>query len=219
MADHGGRDTVDIGHGERIPARVRVVAGAVVALLVATGFAVHRASRDHAEPRPDAAAPPPSASPHTTPPDRARETVPWRDLEPGHAVYRRGPDGAPVTPYDEVSATGSITGTVHPGDTLVFDAVLLAPGIVSLRPCPDYTIVFGGHRVTRQLNCAGVPFFASLVRSDGRVTAFRPVLPAGTLVAFRMAVVVPDDRGTRQVEWRLEGPQEPPGFSGTVQVR
>ena len=48
-----------------------------------------------------------------------------------------------MTPYDDVTATGDISGTVHPGDTLVFDAVLEAPGLVSLLPCPDYTITFG----------------------------------------------------------------------------
>ena len=103
--------------------------------------------------------------------------------------------------------------------TLVFDAELMAPGLVPLNPCPDYTIAFGTHTVTRQLNCSRVPYFASFVHPDGRVTAFRPVLPAGTVVVFRMQVRVPDDPGEQKVLWALDGPQTAPGFNGTVTVR
>jgi hypothetical protein len=123
-----------------------------------------------------------------------------------------------VTPYDTLSASGEISGTVHPGDTLVFDAALEAPGMVSLLPCPDYTITVGTLTTTRQLNCAQVPFYASLVRSAGHVTSFRPVLPAGTQVVFRMRVRVPDQPGRQTVRWALDGPHEMPGFSGLVDV-
>ncbi len=148
-----------------------------------------------------------------------RPPVPWQDLRPGHPVLGRDLNGLLVTPFDDVSATGRISGSFHPGDTLVFDAELMAPGLVPLKPCPDYTISFGTHTVTRQLNCARVPYFASFVHPDGRVTAFRPVLPAGTVVVFRMQVTVPDDPGEQKVLWTLDGPQTTPGFNGTVTVR
>lgn len=123
-----------------------------------------------------------------------------------------------VTQFHDVSATGQIPGTVHPGDTLAFDVMLEASGVTSLHPCPDYTITFGTLTTTRQLNCAQVPYLASLVRSNGKVTQFQPVLPADTQVFFRMRVTVPDEPGTQQVQWALDGPDEMPGFSGTVDV-
>jgi len=95
---------------------------------------------------------------------------------------------------------------------------LEAPGVVGLHPCPDYTITFGALTTTRQLNCAQVPYLASLVRSSGKVTGFRPVLPAETPVFFRMRVTVPDVVGSQKVLWNLDGPQEMPGFSGIVDV-
>ena len=63
-----------------------------------------------------------------------------------------------------------------------------------------------------------MPYFASLVRSTGKVTGFRPVLPAGTQVVFRMRVTVPDQPGRQKVLWTLDGPQEMPGFYGVVDV-
>jgi hypothetical protein len=147
----------------------------------------------------------------------AAKTVPFRDLEATHRPLARDQNGVPVTPFDNVSASGDISGTVHPGDDLVFDAALEAPGLVSLLPCPDYTITVGTRTVTRQLNCAQVPYYASLVRSTGHVTSFRPVLPAGTLVLFRMRVTVPDQPGPQQVRWALAGPHGP-AFSGLVEV-
>jgi hypothetical protein len=145
--------------------------------------------------------------------------VPWRDLEPSHPAFPHDRDGLPVTPYDQVVATGAITGSVGPGDTLEFDVGLTAPGVVGLHPCPDYTVTFGTHSVTRRLNCAQAPYYAAIVRPDGRVTAFRPVLPAGVTVFFRMSVVVPSDLGRQRVAWTLDGPRRTPGFDGVVTVR
>lgn len=223
MTDHGSPDTVQVGRDPK--ARPRwVVAAAIVAVLAGAAVVVGHAAGGHdaaATPTPGAgtsrapAGPSPTRQPAV---QRPREIVPWRDLRPGHPVFRRDGNGVLVTPYDQVSATGTITGRLHGGDTLVFDVVLESPGLVSLHPCPDYTITFGTHHVTRRLNCDQVPYFASLVRPDGHVTTFRPVLPAGTEVAFRMAVVVPEAPGTHRVLWSLDGPQGMPGFSGTVRV-
>ena len=122
------------------------------------------------------------------------------------------------TPYDKVAATGESRGRSSRRHARVRRGAA-APGLVSLLPCPDYTITIGGRiTTTRQLNCAQVPFYASLVRSSGRVTRFRPVLPAGTQVFFRMHVTVPDQPGRQQVLWALDGPHEMPGFSGSVDV-
>jgi DNA-directed RNA polymerase specialized sigma24 family protein len=195
----------------RLRRRPRLAAAAAV-VLVGVGVAVLvRGQGGDPAPTRDLAAP--ARAVH-----RAKETVPWRDLEPRNPVFGDEVNGALVTPYDDVEATGTLTGTVHPGDTFVFDAVLTSPGIVSLHPCPDYTIAFGSHTVTRRLNCGQVPYLASLVRSDGGVTTFRPVLPAGTSVFFRMAVVVPDDLGRQEVSWTLEGPTRTPQFTGVVDV-
>lgn len=189
------------------------LAVAGVALLVAGSAALVSGLGGHeGKPSSDAStAPPPTI-------DRAAKIVPFRDLEPAHLVLGRDRHGLGATPYDTLSASGRISGTVHPGDTLAFDAVLEAPGLVSLLPCPDYTITIGAVTTTRQLNCAQVPFYASLVRSSGRVTSFRPVLPAGTQVLFRMHVTVPDEPGRQLVRWALVGPHEMPGFSGVVEV-
>ena len=81
-----------------------------------------------------------------------------------------------------------------------------------------YTITFGTLSTTRQLNCGEVPYFASLVRSSDKVTTFRPVLPAGVQVFFRMRVTVPDQPGRQTVLWTLDGPQETPGLDGVVDV-
>jgi hypothetical protein len=164
--------------------------------------------------RPPRAAPHRPAEPIVHP---AAKRVPFRALEAAHRPLERDQNGVLVTPFQTVTASGDISGTVHPGDALVFDAALEAPGLVSLLPCPDYTITVGTRTVTRQLNCAQVPFYASLVRSNGHVTAFRPVLPAGTRVLFRMRVTVPDQPGPQQVRWALAGPHAP-GFSGLVEV-
>ena len=198
----------------------RVVIAAAAALLVGGGLVARTALAHEEDPAPPQAAPPirsavdPPAGPRVDP----KKVVPFRDLEARHPVLGRAVNGVLVTPYDAVSATGHIEGAVHPGDTLVFDVVLETPGLISLRPCPDYTIAFGTHTTTRRLNCAQVPYFASLVRSTGQVSSFRPVLPAGTEVSFRMHVKVPDESGPQTVLWTLEGPQQTPGFSGIVDV-
>lgn len=193
----------------------RLLVGAAVALAVVAGaVAVAGGLGGHGDPPPAAADPLPTPGVH-----RAVKTVPFRDLAAAHPALGRDENGTRVTPYDHVTATGTISGTVHPGDTLVFQVALEAPGLLSLLPCPDYTITFGTVSTTRQLNCAEVPYFASLVRSTGKVTGFRPVLPAGTQVLFWMRVPVPDLPGRQQVLWALDGPHAMPGFAGVVDVQ
>jgi hypothetical protein len=194
-----------------VPWRPALVAAAAVLLVGGAVVVVNASSRDgHHSPSTADPTSAPTARVH-----RAKDAVPFRELEPGHP----GPGhGVGVTQFDGVSASGQISGTVHPGDTLSFDVALEAAGVVGLHPCPDYTITFGALTITRQLNCAQVPYLASLVRSSGKVTGFRPVLPAETPVFFRMRVTVPDVVGSQQVLWNLDGPQEMPGFSGTVDV-
>jgi RNA polymerase sigma factor (sigma-70 family) len=163
---------------------------------------------------PRAAGPSPTAQAQPDP----KQIVPWRALDAGHPSFKADQSGVTVTPYDDVSVSGTISGTVHPGDTLTFLAGLTAPLVVSLHPCPDYTISFGTQTVTRRLNCDQVPYFASVVRANGTITAFRPVIPGGNVVFFRMRVTVPDEPGQQSVRWTLDGPDQPPGFSGTVDV-
>ena len=196
----------------RFPRRRTLTA---VAALVLVGGAVAIVSTLHRDDTTAPTAADPSPTPHV---QRAQKVVPFRDLDPSHLTLGHVQDGVLLTPYDDVTATGNIAGTVHPGDTLTFDAVLEAPGLVSFLPCPDYTITFGTVATTRRLNCADVPFFASLVRSTGKVTAFRPVMPAGTRVLFRMQVTVPDEPGPQRVVWMLDGPQVTPQFDGIVEV-
>jgi hypothetical protein len=118
---------------------------------------------------------------------------------------------------DRVSATGRISGSVRAGDVLEFDVALRSSRFLSLRPCPAYTITVGTLTTTRPLSCSRVPYLASLVRSDGTVTGFRPALPAGTEVVFHMQVRVPDEPGRRRVRWALLG-KHPAALSGTVLV-
>jgi RNA polymerase sigma-70 factor (ECF subfamily) len=188
-----------------VAAAVAIVGGGTVVVVRAVGG-------DDTAPRAAAASPTPQALPDPS------QIVPWRDLDARHPAFRADQSGATVTPYDDVSVAGTISGTVHPGDTLSFVAGLTAPLVVSLHPCPDYTITFGTQTVTRQLNCDQVPFFASVVRANGAVGAFRPVIPGGNEVFFRMRVTVPDEPGQQSVRWTLDGPDQPPGFSGTVDV-
>ena len=118
--------------------------------------------------------------------------------------------GQVVTPFDRVSASGTISGRLHPGDTLRFTAVLESSTDLPLDPCPDFNIAFGRHSWhTWQLNCAQVPY------RDG---AGRPFLPAFRDVRFEMKVTVPDDLGEQKVLWTLNGPQQMPGFYGLVRV-
>ncbi len=199
--------------GWRLPRRRVVAAAAAVLLVGGVAALVGALSRDGGDSAPAAAATPPPARI-----DRSQKIVPFRDLEARHPALGDAVNGARVTPYDDVSATGDVSGTVHPGATLVFDVALESPGFLSLLPCPDYTITIGTQTTTHQLNCAEVPYFASLVRSTGKVSSFRPVLPAGTQVLFRMQVVVPDEPGRQRVGWTLDGPQQEPGFEGVVDV-
>ena len=110
----------------------RVLVGAAAMLLVAGGtVAVVSGMGRHGDTPPAAADPSPAPSVH-----RAVKTVPFRDLAPAHPALGRDENGTRVTPYDHVTATGDISGTVHPGDTLVFEAALEAPGLLSLLPVP-----------------------------------------------------------------------------------
>ncbi len=136
--------------------------------------------------------------------------MPWHDLPAGHPDVRHREHGQVVTPFDRVSATGTITGDLHPGDTLAFTAVLESPTRLVLDPCPDFNIAFGKNSWrTWQLNCGQVPFHDSRGRA---------VLPAFREVRFEMKVTVPDVRGDQKVLWTLDGPQQMPGFYGIVKV-
>lgn len=214
MTEHGGPDTLEGRRDPRFGPR-SVLAAVAVAALVGGGVAATRHLSATHDAAPDSSRPSPAvpAVPMVPAVQRAAKTVPFRDLAPTRPAL-----GRERTPYDSVSASGRIPGTAHPGDVLAFDVALQAPGLVSLLPCPDYTVTIGTLTTTRQLNCAQVPFYASLVRSSGHVTSFRPVLPAGTQVLFRMHVTVPDQPGRQQVRWSLVGPRPRPGFSGFVDV-
>lgn len=144
--------------------------------------------------------------------------IPWADLPAAHPQVRttqppQGKEhrGQVVTPFDGVSATGTIEGTASPGDVITFDAVLESSTDVVLDPCPDFNIWFGRHDAQSwQLNCAAVPY---------RDAQDRPYLPAFENVRFEMRVTVPDEPGTQKVLWTLDGPQQMPGFYGLVRVR
>jgi hypothetical protein len=148
---------------------------------------------------------------HVTPHENVQPAnVPWMDLPAGHPDVRHREHGEVVTPFDRVSATGTISGDAHPGDVLTFTAVLESSIDLRLDPCPDFNIAFGKSSWhTWQLNCAQVPY------RDGHG---RPVLPAFKNVRFEMKVTVPDVRGDQKVLWTLDGPQQMPGFYGIVKV-
>ena len=126
-------------------------------------------------------------------------------------------DTAGVTGGSGVVAAARISGRVRAGDTLRFVVVLRSSRLLLLHPCPAYRITFGTHTTRRQLSCDRVPYVVSLVHADGTVSAFRPALPTGTAVAFRMHVRVPDGSGRRHVTWALLG-DRPAAMSGTVTV-
>lgn len=204
--DESLRSTLPWRRALALVAVVVLVIGGTAAVVVAAGRDRPRAPRTVETPAP------------APPVEHDQKAVPYRDLEPHHPAIGHDANGELVTPYDEVSVTGHVSETVPSGDELVFDVVLESSGFLSLRPCPDYTITVGTLATTRGLNCAEVPYFASLVRSSGQVTGFRPVLPAGTPVAFRMRARVPDETGPQKVVWELDGPHPMPGFDGVVEV-
>jgi hypothetical protein len=144
--------------------------------------------------------------------------VPWRPLPAGHHQVGHRVHGRLVTPYDSISAGGHIDGIVRPEEELEFVVTLESPSRVSLHPCPDYTIAFGRVLVVRQLNCAQVPYFASVLRGHGQMSNFWPTIPAQTPVSFAMRVRVPDVHGPQKVLWTLDGPESSPGFYGVVRV-
>ncbi len=139
--------------------------------------------------------------------------VPWAALPATHPRLRSYPHGRHrpwVTPYDRVSATGTIGGRARPGDTLVFTAHLESPTDLRLDRCPDINVAFGTKAFqTTQLNCAQVPY----VDSEGH-----PYLPAFTSVPFRIQVTVPDEPGRQKVLFTIDGPKQMPGFYGLVDV-
>jgi hypothetical protein len=192
--------------------RGRVVLAAAAAVLVVAGgaFAIGRLGPSGTSPSPTA------PITHRVGTEHER-TVPWADLPPGrpHVRTTLPPDGRPtgsrvVTPFDGISATGTITGKARPGDVIVFEAVLESSTDLSLDPCPDYNIAFGrGDWKTWQLNCAAIPY---------RDALGRPYLPASTNLRFEMHVTVPDEPGRQKVLWTLDGPQQMPGFYGLVHV-
>jgi len=184
-----------------------LVAAAVAVLVVAGGAVALTRSQDDATPAPTTTTHTPTSAASSEP---AGPLVAWKDLPAGHPDVRHRKHGEIVTPFDRVSATGRISGSVHPGDTLTFTAVLESSTDLTLDPCPDFNIAFGRHSwQTWQLNCAGVPF-----RDDRG----RPMLPAFQDVRFAMQVKVPDVRGEQKVLWTLDGPQSMPGFYGIVRV-
>jgi hypothetical protein len=201
-------DRLDEPSGRPRPWRA-VVAAAVVVVVIG-GVVTALAARSHDDPRPlttTTGTPTNQATPHHN--LRAFD-VPWRDLPAGHPDVRHREHGQVVTPFDRVSATGTISGQVHPGDTLTFTAVLQSPTRLVLDPCPDFNVAFGKHYWhTWQLNCRQVPF---------RDRQGRPFIPAFRDVRFAMKVTVPDDLGEQKVLWTLDGPQQMPGFYGLVQV-
>lgn len=135
-----------------------------------------------------------------------------------HVHEQRIPAAVGPPQVDGITATGRIAGTVSPGGGLVFDVTLRSSRFFSLHPCPSYTVRFGTHTSTRPLGCANVPYLASLVRPNGQVTDFQPVLPAGTDVVFRVRVAVPHELGPQHVQWTLNAPRPRPRLSGVVQV-
>src|SRR4249919_545395 len=108
----------------------RALVGAAVVLVAGGAVAVVSGLSSGGDSPPADADTSPAPSVH-----RAVKVVPFRDLEPAHPTLGQAQNGVRVTPYDDITATGHISGTVHPGDTLAFDAVLEAPGLVSLLPC------------------------------------------------------------------------------------
>jgi hypothetical protein len=192
-----------------------LVAAAGVVLVGAVGLGVLRAVGGDASGPSDQ----PSTTATTQGTKVAQEVVPWRELRSRHPTIGHEVHGRLVTPYDGIVATGEIGGDLHPGDTLVFTVSLESSTPVALHPCPDYSIAFGQHAfVTRQLNCAQVPYYASALGPHGRMGAFRPTLPANTPVRFRMRMTVPDESGRQKVLWTLNGPRQAPGFYGIVRV-
>ncbi|WP_151081761.1 hypothetical protein [Nocardioides cynanchi] len=193
--------------GERLPGRRlpwRPLTTAAAAVLVVAGGAsmIARVA--------DSSSPHPATGPSTSGTLTGHQVVPWRALPAGHPDVRHRVGGEVVTPYDRLSATGHISGHAHPGDTVLFTAVLESSTTIPLSPCPDFTIAFGTTARTWRLNCAQVPFH------DGQG---RPVLPAFTNVRFAMQVTVPDEPGRQKVLWTLDGPQRLPGFYGLVDVQ
>jgi hypothetical protein len=192
----------------RRPMPWRPVAGAAAAVLVLVGAGLSLTMGGHgsqdglpADHRTTA------SGPHLAP--QAGPPVPWKNLSATHPGFRHREHGQVVTPYDRVSATGHISGQAHPGDTLVFTAVLESSTDLPLSPCPDFNIAFGTTGHTWSLNCAQVPY---------RDAAGRPMLPAFTNVRFEMRVTVPDEPGRQKVLWTLDGPHAMPGFYGIVDV-
>ena len=137
---------------------------------------------------------------------------------PAPYVERHRLPAVAAPPMDGITAAGRIAGTVSPGDGLVFDVTLRSSRFFSLHPCPSYTVTFGTRTSTRPLGCAQVPYLASLVRPNGQVTDFQPVLPAGTDVVFRVCVAVPAALGRQHVRWTLNGTRPRPRLSGVVTV-
>ena len=187
----------------------RVVAAAAAAVVLVGGVTA-ALTRGHDDPASDIGTTGTPTTRTTPSPTVPAVVVPWRDLPAGHPHVRHRDHGKVVTRFDRISATGTISGHLHPGDLLTFTAVIESPTRLVLDPCPDFDVAFGRYSWnTWQLNCRAVPY------RDGRG---RPVLPAFRDVGFEMRVRVPDVRGDQKVLWTLEGPQQMPGVYGIVKV-
>ena len=201
-------DRLDESLSREVPWRPAIAAAAAV-LVVGGGIAALSSRGDDGS----GSLPPANQGTSVSTPSLAppkRPPVPWKDIPAGHPDVRHRKHGEVVTPFDRVSATGTIAGDLHPGDTLTFTAVIQSPTRLVLDPCPDFNIAFGKHSWhTWQLNCAQVPY------RDGQG---RPFLPAFKGVRFAMKVQVPDEPGDQKVLWTLDGPQQMPGFYGIVTV-
>ncbi len=182
------------------------VAAAAVVAVGATAFVTTRAGNDAGNDGGPAGQV--TQSTGTTP----TSAVPWADLPATHPRVRSYTHGHTswVTPYDRVSASGTIGGRAHPGDTLVFTAYLESSTDLRLDPCPDINVGFGTKEFqTTQLNCAQVSYVDK---------AGHPYLPAFTSVPFEIHVPVPDEHGPQKVLFTLDGPKQLPGFYGIVDV-
>jgi hypothetical protein len=217
---------------EPLPRRVtwRALAAAAAAVLVVGGGVAGavRATGSHS----GASSSEPTSSPVTHGVPVSQEVVPWSGLPATHPKVGHKVDGRWVTPYDDIWATGHIAGHVHPGDTVVFVAVLHSSTNVVLNPCPDFSIGFGrSSTYVGRLNCSQVltwtarhttTYSSSLLPPKRfrrmNMRGFHPTLLAGKTLRFQMQVTVPDVHGAQKVIWTLDGPSSSPGFYGIVHV-
>jgi hypothetical protein len=196
------------------PRRTRYAWASAAAVAVIVGGSIAVTTMRPGADQPTTSSPPPWATrTHQAGPD-VQGTVPWAPLPATHPHLRTWPHGDHSrpwsTPYDRVSATGEISGRVHPGDTLAFTAYLESSTDLPLDPCPDVNVAIGTHAFhTWQLNCAAVPYVDA---------AGTPYLPAFKTVPFRIEVTVPEEPGRQKVLFTIDGPHQMPGFYGLIDI-